>query len=67
MSATPRPGDPAITPALIAEHGLRLGLEPDLTVLTDARRHQLVVRVLRSVEASAGPGGGAPAKRREAG
>lgn len=35
---------------LIAEHGLRLGLEPDLAVLTDARRHQLVVRVLRSVD-----------------
>ncbi|WP_229055055.1 ATP-dependent DNA helicase [Aeromicrobium sp. Leaf350] len=35
---------------LIAEHGLRLGLEPDLEVLTDARRHQLVVRMLRSVD-----------------
>lgn len=32
---------------LIGEHGLRLGLEPDLRVLTDARRHQLVVRMLR--------------------
>ena len=35
---------------LIAEHGLRLGLEPDLEVLTDARRHQLVVRMLRAVD-----------------
>ncbi|MFT4298030.1 MAG: ATP-dependent DNA helicase [Aeromicrobium sp.] len=31
---------------LIAEHGLRLGLEPDLQVLTDARRFQLVARTL---------------------
>ncbi len=35
---------------LIAEHGLRLGLEPDLQVLTDARRHQLVVRMLRAID-----------------
>ncbi|MFT4189552.1 MAG: ATP-dependent DNA helicase [Aeromicrobium sp.] len=35
---------------LIAEHGLRLGLEPDLQVLTDARRHQLVARMLREVD-----------------
>jgi DNA helicase-2/ATP-dependent DNA helicase PcrA len=32
---------------LLAEHGMRLGLEPSLGILTDARRHLLVARMLR--------------------
>lgn len=37
----------AFAGALIAEHGLRLGLEPDVRVLADATRFQLAGRVVR--------------------
>lgn len=38
--------------ALIAEHGLRLGIEPDLRVVTDASRYQLAARVVASSPAT---------------
>ncbi|MDX6241592.1 MAG: ATP-dependent helicase UvrD/PcrA, partial [Kribbellaceae bacterium] len=47
------PGEPVVSTyhafagALIAEHGLRLGLEPDVRVLADATRFQLAGRVVR--------------------
>ncbi|HPU12390.1 MAG TPA: ATP-dependent DNA helicase [Aeromicrobium sp.] len=37
----------AFAGTLIAEHGLRLGIEPDLRVLADATRFQLAARVVR--------------------
>ncbi|HWD79517.1 MAG TPA: ATP-dependent DNA helicase [Kribbella sp.] len=52
------PGEPVVSTyhafagTLIAEHGLRLGLEPDSRVLADATRFQLAGRVVRR---SAGP------------
>ncbi len=52
------PGEPVVSTyhafagTLIAEHGLRLGLEPDVRVLADATRFQLAGRVVRR---SAGP------------
>ena len=52
------PGEPVVSTyhafagTLIAEHGLRLGLEPDARVLADATRFQLAGRVVRR---SAGP------------
>ncbi|MEU8224490.1 ATP-dependent DNA helicase [Kribbella sp. NPDC048915] len=52
------PGEPVVSTyhafagTLIAEHGLRLGLEPDARVLADATRYQLAGRVVRR---SAGP------------
>ncbi|MER7249625.1 ATP-dependent DNA helicase [Kribbella sp. NPDC000426] len=52
------PGEPVVSTyhafagTLIAEHGLRLGLEPDSRVLADATRYQLAGRVVRR---SAGP------------
>ena len=52
------PGEPVVSTyhayagMLIAEHGLRLGLEPDTRVLADATRFQLAGRVVRR---SAGP------------
>jgi DNA helicase-2/ATP-dependent DNA helicase PcrA len=52
------PGEPVVSTyhafagSLIAEHGLRLGLEPDSRVLADATRYQLAGRVVRR---SAGP------------
>ncbi len=51
-------GDPtastyhAFAGSLIAEHGLRLGIEPDLRVVTDATRFQ---RAARAIESYAGP------------
>ncbi|MDX6251699.1 MAG: ATP-dependent helicase UvrD/PcrA [Kribbellaceae bacterium] len=42
----------AFAGTLIAEHGLRLGLEPDVRVLADATRFQLAGRVVRR---SSGP------------
>ena len=36
----------AFAGSLIAEHGLRLGVEPDLRVLSDATRFQMVARVI---------------------
>jgi DNA helicase-2/ATP-dependent DNA helicase PcrA len=50
---TEEPGEPVVSTyhafagALIAEHGLRLGLEPDVRVLADATRFQLAGRVVR--------------------
>ncbi|RZU18656.1 DNA helicase-2/ATP-dependent DNA helicase PcrA [Kribbella rubisoli] len=47
------PGEPVVSTyhafagTLIAEHGLRLGLEPDSRVLADATRFQLAGRVVR--------------------
>jgi DNA helicase-2/ATP-dependent DNA helicase PcrA len=47
------PGEPVVSTyhayagALIAEHGLRLGLEPDARVLADATRYQFAGRVVR--------------------
>lgn len=47
-------GDPvastyhAFAGSLIAEHGLRLGIEPDLRVVTDASRFQRMARVIES-------------------
>ncbi|TCO45470.1 DNA helicase-2/ATP-dependent DNA helicase PcrA [Kribbella antiqua] len=52
------PGEPVVSTyhafagTLIAEHGLRLGLEPDARVLADATRFQLAGRVVRR---SSGP------------
>ncbi|GAB2593311.1 UvrD-helicase domain-containing protein [Kribbella endophytica] len=52
------PGEPVVSTyhafagTLISEHGLRLGLEPDVRVLADATRFQLAGRVVRR---SAGP------------
>ena len=40
----------AFAGSLIAEHGLRLGIEPDLRVVTDASRFQRVARVVESYE-----------------
>lgn len=40
----------AFAGTLIAEHGLRLGIEPDLRVLADATRFQLADRVIRQHE-----------------
>ncbi|TSD65764.1 ATP-dependent DNA helicase [Aeromicrobium piscarium] len=37
----------AFAGTLIAEHGLRLGVEPDLRVLADATRFQIAARVVR--------------------
>ncbi|MFS0884283.1 UvrD-helicase domain-containing protein [Aeromicrobium sp. 179-A 4D2 NHS] len=37
----------AFAGTLIAEHGLRLGIEPDLRVLADATRFQIAARVVR--------------------
>jgi DNA helicase-2/ATP-dependent DNA helicase PcrA len=51
-------GDPtastyhAFAGSLIAEHGLRLGIEPDLRVVTDATRFQ---RAARAIESYPGP------------
>lgn len=54
------PGDPwgevtastyhAFAGSLIAEHGLRLGIEPDLRVVTDASRFQRMARVVSSYD-----------------
>jgi len=50
------PGEPVVSTyhafagMLIAEHGLRLGLEPDMRVLADATRFQLAGRVVRRSE-----------------
>ncbi|MGJ9411069.1 UvrD-helicase domain-containing protein [Aeromicrobium sp. CF4.19] len=47
-------GDPvastyhAFAGSLIAEHGLRLGIEPDLRIVTDASRFQRMARVIES-------------------
>ncbi len=47
------PGEPVVSTyhafagALITEHGLRLGVEPDVRVLADATRYQLAGRVVR--------------------
>ena len=55
---TDEPGEPVVSTyhafagALITEHGLRLGLEPDLRLLADATRYQLAGAVVRR---SAGP------------
>ncbi len=38
---------------LITEHGLRLGIEPDLRVVADATRYQLAARVIAGAPASA--------------
>lgn len=40
----------AFAGSLIAEHGLRLGIEPDLRVVTDASRFQRVARVVESYD-----------------
>jgi DNA helicase-2/ATP-dependent DNA helicase PcrA len=40
----------AFAGTLIAEHGLRLGIEPDLRVLSDATRFQMVARVIASYD-----------------
>ncbi|MET0951916.1 MAG: UvrD-helicase domain-containing protein [Aeromicrobium sp.] len=40
----------AFAGTLIAEHGLRLGIEPDLRVLSDATRFQMVARVISSYD-----------------
>lgn len=42
----------AFAGTLIAEHGLRLGIEPDLRILSDASRFQ---RVARAIESYPGP------------
>ncbi len=42
----------AFAGTLIAEHGLRLGIEPDLRVVTDASRFQRVARAIESYEGS---------------
>ena len=39
--------------SLITEHGLRLGIEPDLRVVADATRYQLAARVVAGAPASA--------------
>ncbi len=61
----PRPGDDpsdegeptvstyhAYAGSLITEHGLRLGIEPDLRVVADATRYQLAARVVAGAPAS---------------
>ena len=42
----------AFAGTLIAEHGLRLGVEPDLRVVTDASRFQRFARAIESFEGS---------------
>lgn len=42
----------AFASALIREHGLRIGVEPDLQVLTSAKRYQLCAHVLREHKGS---------------
>ncbi len=42
----------AFAGSLIAEHGLRLGVEPDLAVITDASRFQRVARVIEAYDGS---------------
>ncbi len=48
------PGEPEISTyhafagRLLKDHGLRIGLEPDVRLLADATRYQLAARVLRS-------------------
>jgi len=53
VSADDVPGEPEISTyhafagRLLKDHGLRIGLEPDVRLLADATRYQLAARVLR--------------------
>lgn len=40
----------AFAGALIAEHGLRLGIEPDLRIISDASRYQRMARVIEGYD-----------------
>ena len=60
------PGEPqvltynAFAARLLAEHGIRLGREPEATILTDGARHQLAYRVVCRSALPLGPLGASP-------